>query len=174
MGAAATPRQALQHHYLLTLELPSFMLGTQPPCWHPLPPTRAPPCPPRPLQRAICDAFGICINVITSDADNWWALQALQPLGRRLLADCGEAGAGRSFLTLAGYPLSSLLRTCPPMSPFRRTAPPHPTLLPTHCFLSCRFLRYLPSNGAVAVQHEVFLTYIAPIHYNAIRHVSAA
>ncbi len=52
------------------------------------------------MQRATCDAFGVVINVITSDAENW-------------------------------------------------------------------FLRYLPQQKA-AVRHEVFLTYIAPIHYNAI------
>lgn len=52
------------------------------------------------MQRAICEAYGIVINVITSDTENW-------------------------------------------------------------------FLRYLPQRSRL--QHEVFLTYISPVHYNAIR-----
>jgi hypothetical protein len=36
------------------------------------PPTPAPPSIPHTMQRAICESFGVVINVVTSDLTNWF------------------------------------------------------------------------------------------------------
>lgn len=58
-----------------------------------------------PLQRAICEAYGVVVNVITSDQQHW-------------------------------------------------------------------FMRYEPEGTQPKKSVEVFVTYIAPIHYNAVRYVA--
>jgi len=127
----------------------------------------------RRAQRAVSDAYGIIVNVITSDQHNWCARRARTPTRPHSAQTCPSL-VDRTQAMLSSHAdvhaVAYYAIACTVSAPYGRgrngAVFKRPWSRGGNFFLR-RFQRYKPE--LVKVPREIFLTYIAPVHYNGIR-----